>query len=180
PDRLLLLRRARAAAARAYRRLHRRQSAAPQAGGARLHSPRTLPRPAGSGYMKRSLAIVLALAVAIGAAVYYTWSRAAHDLVLTGIVTTDDVVVSAEVQGRLQELSVNEGDTVQRGQLLGLIQPQEWKADVAYYASSEQQSAAQVAEAEAALRYQESQTSNQTEQAEANLAAARAQVVQGQ
>ena len=130
--------------------------------------------------MKRSLPIVLALAVAIGAAVYYTWSRAAHDLVLTGIVTTDDVVVSAEVQGRLQELSVKEGDTVQRGQLLGLIQPQEWKADVAYYASSEQQSAAQVAEAEAALRYQESQTSNQTEQAEANLAAARAQVVQGQ
>ena len=73
--------------------------------------------------MKRRLPIVLALAVAVGAAVYYTWSRAAHDMVLTGIVTTDDVVVSTEVQGRLQELSVKEGDTVQRGQLLGLIQP---------------------------------------------------------
>ena len=129
---------------------------------------------------RRRIALGLAVAVVMAGGLYFGWSRAAPKLVLTGIVTTDDVVVSSEVQGRLQELAVKEGDVVQRAQLLGLIQPQEWKADVAFYASSEEQSAAQVAEAQAALRYQESQTSNQTEQAEANLAAARAQVVQGQ
>jgi len=84
------------------------------------------------------------------------------------------------VQGRLQELLAKEGDAVKQGQLLGVIQPQEWKADMAFYADSEQQSAAQVAEATANLRYQEEQTDNQTRQAEANLAAAQAQVAQGQ
>jgi HlyD family secretion protein len=82
------------------------------------------------------------------------------------------------VQGRLQELLTKEGDAVTQGQLLGRIHPQEWKADVAFYSDSERQSAAQVEEAEANLRFQEAQTDNQIRQAEANLAAARAQVAQ--
>jgi HlyD family secretion protein len=98
---------------------------------------------------------------------------------LTGVVTTDAVVVSSEIQGRLQQLAVNQGDVVQEGQLLGRIQPQEWKADMSFYANAEQQSAAQVIQAEADLRYQEAQTSNQIAQAKANLASAQAQAVQG-
>jgi len=31
---------------------------------------------------------------------------------LTGIVTTDEVIVSSEIQGRLQKLTVGQGDTV--------------------------------------------------------------------
>lgn len=123
--------------------------------------------------------LVLGAAIAVGALVYLALGRRPDDIVLTGIVTTDDVIVGAEVQGRLQELLVREGDAVRRGQLLGRIQPQEWKADVAFYADSERQSAAQVAEAEANLRFQEAQTENATRQAEANLAAAHAQVAQG-
>ena len=122
--------------------------------------------------------VVVVVAVVVGGGLYYTFAGRARDLVLTGIVTTDDVIVSSEVQGRLQELLAKEGDTVKQGQILGRIHPQEWKADVAFYADSEQQSAAQVAEAEANLRYQDAQMSNQTRQAEANLAAARAQVAQ--
>ena len=73
------------------------------------------------------------------------------EIVLTGIVTTDEVIVSPEIQGRLQQLFVKEGDAVTNGELLGVIQPQEQQADVAFYASSEQQYAAQVAQAEADL-----------------------------
>ena len=51
---------------------------------------------------------------------------------------------------------------------------------MAFFANTEQQSAAQVAQAEADLRFQEAQTSNQVRQAEANLAAAQAQVAQGE
>ena len=130
--------------------------------------------------MTRRLPPVIAAAVVLAGGLYYALAPRARELVLTGIVTTDDVIVSSEVQGRLQELLVKEGDPVKQGDLLARIQPQEWKADVAYYADSEQQSAARVAEAEAALRYQDAQTGNQTRQAEANLAAARAQVAQGQ
>ena len=129
--------------------------------------------------MKRRVPLLIVVALALGVGLYYLLASRPRDLVLTGIVTTDDVIVSPEVQGRLQELLVNEGDTVAQGQLLARIQPQEWTADVAYYVDSEQQSAARVAEAEAALRFQDSQTDNQVQQAEANLAAAQAQVAQG-
>jgi HlyD family secretion protein len=130
--------------------------------------------------MKRYLPWIAAVAAVAAGGLYYTLAKAPRDLVLTGIVTTDEVIVSSEVQGRLQELLAKEGDAVTRGQLLARIQPQEWKAEMAYYADSEQQSAAQVTEAEANLRFEEMQTANQIRQAEANLAAARAQVTQAQ
>ena len=129
--------------------------------------------------MTRVVAPVIGVVAVLAGVLYAVWTHGTRELVLSGIVTTDDVIVSSEVQGRLQSLLAQEGDLVKQGQLLGMIQPQEWKADMAYYADSEQQSAAQVAEATAALRYQEEQTENQTKQAEANLAAAQAQVVQG-
>jgi len=130
--------------------------------------------------MTRRLPILIAAAVLAVGILYYVLTRGEREIVLTGIVTTDDVIVSPEVQGRLDELLVKEGDTVTRGQLLARIQPQEWKADVAYYADSERQSAAQVAQAEAAVRFEDAQTGNHVQQAEANLAAAKAQVAQGE
>ncbi len=103
-----------------------------------------------------------------------------RDLVLTGIVTTDDVIVSSEMQGRLQELLVKEGDRVKRGDLLGRIRPEEMKADMEYYSNSEQQSEAQVTQAEADLKYQEEQTANQIQQAEANLSSAESLAAQSE
>lgn len=130
--------------------------------------------------MKRQLPLILSLLVALAGGLYYVAISRMQDIVLTGIVTTDDVIVSSEIQGRLQQLLVREGDAVRHGDLLGLIQPDEWKADMAFYADSEQQSAAQVTQAEADLHYQEAQTREQTRQAEANLAAAEANRTQGQ
>lgn len=130
--------------------------------------------------MKRWLWIITPIVVAVAAAlVYYACTRGAGSLRLTGVVTTDAVVVSSEIQGRLQSLLVNQGDVVKAGQLLGRIQPEEWKAEMSFYANTEEQSAAQVAQAEADLKYQEAQTSNQIRQAEANLAASEAQTIQG-
>jgi len=127
---------------------------------------------------KHKTSIFILLLVIVAAAICYATLRRAHEIILTGIVTTDEVIVSSEIQGRLQQLLVKEGDIVTNGELLGLIQPQQWQADMAFYTSSEKQSAAQLTQAEADLRYQESQTSNQIWQAEANLAAASDQVTQ--
>lgn len=130
---------------------------------------------------RKKLAAILVLALVVIAGIaYYVLSVRARPVILTGIVTTDEVIVSSEIQGRLQELLVKQGDTVTNAELLGLIQPQEWKADLAYYASTERQSKAQVTQAEADLAFQESQTSNQIHQAEANLAATEAQVTQSE
>ena len=132
--------------------------------------------------MKKRWLLILLVLLVLGAVagLYYAIRSGRHVLVLTGIVTTDEVTVSSEIQGRLQQLLVNQGDTVQRSQLLARIQPQEWKAEASFYANTELQSAAQVTEAEADLKYQESQSSNQIIQAEANLAAANDQVTQAQ
>ena len=130
--------------------------------------------------MKRRLPLAIAVIALLAGGLYYAATGRVHDIVLTGIVTTDDLIVSSEVQGRLQQLLVKQGDLVRQGQLLGLIQPEEWKADMAFYADSEEQLAAHVTQAEADLRYQEAQTRDGTEQAEARLAAARADVTQGE
>jgi HlyD family secretion protein len=129
--------------------------------------------------MKRRIPLIIAI-VAVVVVAYFLFRPHPHQIILTGIVTTDDVIVSPEIQGRIQQLLVNRGDTVTNNQLVAVLQPQEWKAEMAFYANTEQQSAAQVAVAEADVRFQESQTSNQIRQAEATLASTQAQVSQAQ
>jgi multidrug resistance efflux pump len=130
--------------------------------------------------MKRKRLILIAVLVAVVAAVAYALTRRPNEIILTGIVTTDHVIVGPEIQGRLQQLFVKEGDSVTNSQLLAVIQPQEQKADVAFYASGVGQSTAQVAQAQSDLKYQEAQTSNQIRQAEATLASTEAQKKQAQ
>ncbi len=91
-------------------------------------------------------------------------------LVLTGIVTTNDVIVSPQVTAQLSKLLVKEGDKVEANQLLAVLSPDELRADQAYAAQSEKGLGDQVAVSEAALRYQEQQTAEQIKQAQANLA----------
>jgi HlyD family secretion protein len=130
--------------------------------------------------MKRKAPIAFLVVILVFAVVYFLTTRSSREIVLTGIVTTDAVTVSPEIQGRLQQLLVQQGDTVKSNQLLAILQPQEWKADMAFYANTERQWGAQVEQAQADLKYQEAQTSNQIRQAEATLAATEAQVKQAE
>jgi RND family efflux transporter MFP subunit len=102
--------------------------------------------------MKKSKILVVVLILAAAAVgIYFATTRRPREIILTGIVTTDEVIVSSEIQGRLQQLFVKEGDVVTNGGLLALIQPETQQADVAFYASSEQQSSADLAQAQADL-----------------------------
>jgi HlyD family secretion protein len=121
------------------------------------------------------LALVLVLLLLSGAVVYEVLRGNADPLVLTGIVTTNDVVVSPQIGGQVSRLLVHEGDTVKRDQLLAVIAPDELRADEAYYTHSAEGLTSQVRETEAALRWQEQQTAEQIRQAEATLAATEAQ-----
>jgi len=126
--------------------------------------------------MKRKIVIpALVLLVLAASVAYYTASLAPRSMVITGIVTTNDVIVSAQIQGQLSQLLVKEGDTVKAGQLVAVIVPDELRADRTFYAHTEQGTAAQVQQAEAALQYQEKQTRDQIRQAEAALASTQAQ-----
>jgi multidrug resistance efflux pump len=123
--------------------------------------------------MKKAALPLLALLVAGGAYSYF--NMPASSLVLTGIVTTNDVVVSPQIAGRIGQLLVNEGDAVQKNQLVAVIDPGEMKADISYYTHSTEGLADQVNQAAAALRYQQQQTADQIRQAEATEASAEAQ-----
>lgn len=120
---------------------------------------------------------LLAMLVAVIAAGVIYWRTRTPDrgIVLTGIVTTDDVIVSSVIQGRISQLLVNEGDTVKQGQLIAVIEPRELAADQAFYEHNEDSSKAQVSQAQAALKYQELQTRDQINRESAALASAEAQ-----
>ena len=75
-------------------------------------------------------------------------------LVLTGIVTTDDVIVSPQIGGQIEQLLVKEGDAVKKGQLVAVIVPDELRAETAYYTHNVAGLSSQVQESEAALRFQ--------------------------
>jgi multidrug resistance efflux pump len=128
--------------------------------------------------MKRKIPLILLVVAAIAAGVYFAVFSRPREIVLTGMVTTDEVIVSSEIAGRLQQLLVRQGDAVTNGQLIAVIQPAERKAELDFYTKSAHQSSAQVAEAEADLAFQQAQTSNLIWQSEANLSATKDQVAQ--
>jgi len=125
--------------------------------------------------MNRKRQIIIAAAVVAVAILAYAVLAPAKPLVLTGIVTTNDVIVSPQVGGQVDKLLVNEGDSVSAGQLLAVISSGELAADQAYYSHSAAGLATEVREGETAVRYQEQQMTQQVRQAEATVASADAQ-----
>ena len=125
--------------------------------------------------MKRKLPIAILILAAVAAGGYWRTRARPREVLLTGIVTTEDVIVSSQIQGRLAQLSVKEGDTVTAGQLVAMIEREELRADRAYYGHTEENASAQVQAAEGELKFQEAQTRDQVRQAEAALAVAEAQ-----
>ncbi|HUX11131.1 MAG TPA: efflux RND transporter periplasmic adaptor subunit [Terriglobia bacterium] len=124
--------------------------------------------------------VILILVVLASVAVYWITRPSSKGMVLTGLVDADEVAVSAQIAGRLQQVTVNEGDSVTQGQLLATIVPRELQADQSYYASTMKSASSQVEAARASLKYQELQTRDQIRQAEANLSTSQAQLKQAQ
>jgi multidrug resistance efflux pump len=127
--------------------------------------------------MSRKTAIILVvLLLAAGAGTYAYRRMPPAPLVLTGIVTTNDVIVSSQIQGQIGQLLVQEGSEVKKDQLVAVISPDELKADTAYFAQNVAGMSSQIRESEAALRLQERQNGDQIRQAESTLASVQAQV----
>ena len=120
--------------------------------------------------------LVLAFVAAAGYGAYAYLSRPPSSLTLTGIVTTNDVIVSPQIAGQIERLLVKEGDEVQKDQLLAVLKPDELKAETAYYSQNVEGLSSQVRESEAALRFQQRQLADQIAQAESTLASSEAQV----
>jgi len=123
--------------------------------------------------MKR---IILLLIIAGGlAGAYYSMHKKPGPLLLTGIVTTDNVIVGPQVGGQISQLLVKEGDQVLKNQLIAVMTTDELQADRAYYMHQVESIQSQVGESQAALRYEQRQTEDQIQQARAAADAAIAQ-----
>ena len=123
--------------------------------------------------MKRILPLLVL--AALGTGLYFYLNRQPDSLVLTGVVTTNDLVVGPQIGGRIDDLRVQEGDNVKRGQIIAVISPDELRAESAYAVHNAEGIASQIVQSQAALRYEQQQLSEQVHQAESNLAATEAQ-----
>src|SRR5258707_11548973 len=74
----------------------------------------------------RNRVFILLGIVFVMAAIYYVFSADhSKDLVLIGTVDSNQVIVSAQVEGRIQKLLVDEGTPVKAGDLIALLDPSE-------------------------------------------------------
>ena len=122
----------------------------------------------------RGLLVFAALVVA-GVLAYRAWTAPPKTVTLTGVVTTDDVVVSPLLTARVDKLLVKEGDAVKSGDLLAVLSPAELAAESEYFRHSAQGFSGQIEETQASLRFAELETGQQIRQARATLAAVEAQ-----
>src|SRR5258707_5463683 len=88
--------------------------------------------------MRTRLLLLLILLAVAGAGAYAYMRMGPSPLVLTGIVTTNDVIVSAQIGGQIAQLLVKEGDAVTKGRLIAVIAPDELKADTTYFSPNVQ------------------------------------------
>jgi HlyD family secretion protein len=124
--------------------------------------------------MRRLILLLIVGGVAAGA--YYSMRQPVGPLTLTGIVTTQDVIVAPQLGGQIGQLLVQEGDAIQKNQLIAVLTTDELEADRAYYTHQVASIQSQVGENEAALRLEQRQTEDQIHQASATLDTAIAQV----
>jgi multidrug resistance efflux pump len=111
---------------------------------------------------------------------YFVTVRPTGDLQLIGTVDANEVVVSARIQGRIQSLTVDEGQDVKAGQLIAIIESEDLQAarKAAEATVSSQQS--KLGETVETQRQTQGEVSSATVNAEAQVRAARASLAQAQ
>jgi len=136
--------------------------------------------------MKRRF-IFLTILAAIVFAIWWEERPRAQTLVLTGTVDGNEVVVSSKITGRILTLAVDDGQRVNTGDLIAVLDQDELRADqgaashaIAQARANAQQSAAQTELLQSTLPAKVQQSAAQVEQTQAQLKQNEAQVAQAQ
>ncbi|MBV8673465.1 MAG: efflux RND transporter periplasmic adaptor subunit [Acidobacteriaceae bacterium] len=124
--------------------------------------------------------IMLGILALIGLAWYLFSTDRADDLQLIGTVDANEVVVSSRIPGRIQTLTVDEGDDVKAGQLIATIESQDLAAATNAARASSLSQEYKLQEMSDTERQTRGSTSSQVINAEAQLRAAKAALVQAQ
>jgi HlyD family secretion protein len=122
--------------------------------------------------------VLLGIIFVIAAAYYFFSTDHSRDLVLIGTVDSNQVIVSAQVEGRIQKLLVDEGTPVKAGDLIAVLDPSELQTQKAAADATISSLRHKVSE----MQYTEASTSGSTSSdvanAQARLSSAKAQLEQ--
>jgi len=124
--------------------------------------------------------MLLGIIFLIAATYYYFSTDHSKDLVLIGTVDANQVMVSAQVEGRIQKLLVDEGTPVKAGDLIAILDPSELKAQAAAATATIASLQQKVEEMQHTERSTSGSTSSDVANAEAKVSSAKAQLLQAQ
>src|SRR5712692_6851662 len=124
--------------------------------------------------------IVLGIVFVI-AAIYYVFSADhSKDMVLIGTVDANQVIVSAQVEGRIQKLLVDEGTAVKAEDLIAVLDPSELQTQEAAANATINSLQHKVAEMQHTEESTSGSTTSDVANAQAKLSSAKAQLLQAQ
>ena len=131
--------------------------------------------------------ILLAVLVVAGVAIWWVQRPRPQTIVLTGTVDGNEVVVASKITGRIVKLAVDDGQRVNAGDLIAVLDQDELRADqgaaghaIAQARANTQQAAAQTELLASTLPTKVQQAGAQVEQTQAQLQQNQAQVAQAQ
>lgn len=122
--------------------------------------------------------ILLGIIFVIAATYYFFSTDHSRDLVLIGTVDANQVIVSAQVEGRIQKLLVDEGTPVKAGDLIAVLDPSELQAQEAAANANISSLQHKVAEMQHTEASTSGSTSSDVANAEAKVSSAQAQLAQ--
>jgi HlyD family secretion protein len=122
--------------------------------------------------------ILLGIIFVIAANYYYFSTDHSPDLDLIGTVDANQVIVSAQVEGRIQKLLVDEGTPVKAGDLIAILDPSELQAQDAAAEATIGSLQHKVAEMQHTEESTTGSTTSDVANAQAKLASAKAQLLQ--
>src|SRR6266481_4000584 len=122
--------------------------------------------------------ILLGVIFVISAIYYVLSADHSKDLVLIGTVDSNQVIVSAQVEGRIQKLLVDEGTPVKAGDLIALLDPSELQTQEAAAAATITSLQHKVCEMQHSERSTSGSTSSDVVNARAKLSSTKAQLLQ--
>jgi HlyD family secretion protein len=122
--------------------------------------------------------VLLGIIFVIAATYYYFSTNHTSDLVLIGTVDSNQVIVSAQVEGRIRKLLVDEGTPVKAGELIAVLDPSELQAQEAAAAANIASLQHKVAEMQHTEKSTTGSTTSDVANAEAKVESAKAQLLQ--
>ena len=130
--------------------------------------------------VRNKFLIILGVILAITLTYYFVSTPSSRDLVLIGTVDSNQVIVSPQVQGRLQKLLVDEGTQVKQADLIAVLDPSELEAEAHAAAATIDSLKYKVAETQSTMEATQGSTTSSVANAQARLASVRAQLLQAE